>query len=68
MAEELICSKPGCGGEITNGICLKCGKSAEVRRDNSTESSAVPNTTSGWGGTTKGSRSQRHSSGGFCNG
>lgn len=30
MAEKLICPKPGCDGEIINGICSKCGQEREV--------------------------------------
>lgn len=67
MAEELICSKPGCGGRVIDGVCLVCGQKKETStgRDKPRNSVGFGFTTP-VGGTSGESGSSP--SGGFCNG
>jgi len=66
MAEELICSKPGCSGKIIDGVCSACGQ----KRETSAERSKPRVGSVGFGFTTPvggvGGGSGPTSSGGFC--
>ena len=64
MDNEKKC--PDCGSKLVEGVCSQC--SPVINKKESVSNGAVPNTTSGWGGTTQPSSSKKRSSGGFCNG